>query len=155
MLEGVEVDELDEGHDEVKRYKSLSRGPEPIIESVPSLEAVLPRAADLLAAVIEGKVENGHTACVIAPNKAIRDQVRKYFQGRGVATHTIEANERDPQDSTKLRFSTMHRSKGLEFDQVLVIAQNSALNGDDADQYRKLAYVALTRAKKAAAMLRF
>jgi len=155
LLEGVEVDDLDEGHDELKRYKSLSRGPEPIIETVPSLEAVLPRSAEFLSDVVAGTAESGYTACVIAPNKAIRDQARKYFQGLGAATHTIEANERDPQDSTKLRFSTMHRAKGLEFDQVVVIAERSSLDGDDADQYRKLAYVALTRAKKAAALLKF
>ena len=74
---------------------------------------------------------------------------------RGAATHTIEANERDPHDSTKLRFSTMHRAKGLEFDQVLVVAQKSSLVGEDADQYRKLVYVALTRAKVAAALIQF
>lgn len=155
LLEGVEADDLDEGHDEVKRYKSLSRGPEPVIETVASLEAVLPRCAELLADFVAGKQDSGHTACVIAPNRAIRDQARRFFHERGVPVHTIEANERDAQDSTKLRFSTMHRAKGLEFDQVLVIAQKSALDSDDADQARKLAYVALTRAKKAAALLRF
>jgi len=44
---------------------------------------------------------------------------------------------------------------GSYIDQVVVIAERSSLNGDDADQYRKLAYVALTRAKKAAALLKF
>jgi len=40
-------------------------------------------------------------------------------------------------------------------DQVLVIAQKAALEGDDADHNRKLAYVALTRAKQVAALLQF
>ena len=40
VLEGVTVDDLDEGHDEVKKYKSLSRGPEPVLETLPALEAV-------------------------------------------------------------------------------------------------------------------
>ena len=155
LLEGVAVDDLDEGHDEIKKYKSLSRGPEPVSETLSSLEEVFPRAAELLANVLAGKVGDGYTACVIAPNKAIRDQAQKFFQGLGAATHTIEANERDPHDSTKLRFSTMHRAKGLEFDQVLVVAQKSSLVGEDADQYRKLVYVALTRAKVAAALIQF
>jgi superfamily I DNA/RNA helicase len=73
----------------------------------------------------------------------------------GDATHTVEANEKDSHDSSKLRFATMHRAKGLEFDQVLVIAQKSAMEGDDADHNRRLAYVALTRAKKVAALLQF
>lgn len=154
LLEGVEVDDLDEGHDEVRRYKSLSRGPEPVLQTLPSLEALLPRAAELLADAVSGNAETGYTACVIAPSKAIRDQLNNYFQGRGVSTHTIEANERATQ-SSRLRFATMHRAKGLEFDQVLVVAQKSSLEGEDAAQYRKLAYVALTRARKSAAMLTF
>jgi DNA helicase IV len=119
------------------------------------LEAVLPRAAEILADVVQGKAEPGHTACVIAPNRALRDQVRRYFVDCGVGVHTIEANERDPKDSSTLRFSTMHRAKGLEFDQVVVLAQKASLEGENADQSRKLVYVALTRAKRMAALLRF
>ncbi len=33
LLEGVEVDELDDGADDNLRYESLSHGPPPIIES--------------------------------------------------------------------------------------------------------------------------
>lgn len=155
LLENCTVDDLDDGHDEIRKYKSLSHGPQPTIETLPSLEAVLARSAELLDDVIKGKAKDGYTTCVIAPNKSLRDQIRKHFQSLGVATHTIEANEKDPHDSTKLRFATMHRAKGLEFDQVLVIAQKSALEGDDADHNRKLAYVALTRAKQVAALLKF
>ncbi len=42
----------------------------------------------------------------------------------------------------------MHRAKGLEFDQVLVLAQKASLEGDDADHNRKLAYVALDASQK-------
>jgi hypothetical protein len=58
--------------------------------------------------------------------------------------------EAQEQDMAKLRAS-LH---DLEFDQVLVIAQKSSLDGNDANQYRKPAYVAPTR-RKAAAMLGF
>jgi superfamily I DNA/RNA helicase len=155
LLEGIEVDDLDDGHDEVRKYKSLSRGPEPVLETLPSLEAVLARSTNEMADFVNGKVGSGFTACVIAPNRLIRDQAQNHFRGLGVATHTIQADERDPEGSSKLRFATMHRAKGLEFDQVLVIAQLSFLEGADADQNRKLVYVALTRAKKVAALLRF
>lgn len=155
LLENCTVDDLDDGHDEIRKYKSLSRGPEPTIETLPSLEAVLTRSAQLLEDFVQGKQKDGYTACVIAPNKSLRDQVRKHFQSLGTSTHTIEASEKDAHDSTKLRFATMHRAKGLEFDQVLVLAQRASLEGDDADHNRKLAYVALTRAKKVAALLQF
>ena len=67
----------------------------------------------------------------------------------------FEASEKDAHDSPKLRSATIHRAKGLEFDQVLVLAQKASLEGEDADHNRKLAYVALTRAKKVAALLQF
>ena len=155
LLENCTVDDLDDGRDEVRKYKSLSRGPQPTLETLPSLEAVIARSEELLKDVVQEKLKGGYTACVIAPNRALRDQIRKHFQSIGAPTHTIEANEKDSQDLTKLRFSTMHRAKGLEFDEVLVIAQKASLEGEDADHHRKLAYVALTRAKKVAALLQF
>jgi DNA helicase IV len=49
----------------------------------------------------------------------------------------------------------MHRAKGLEFDQVIVVTRKSSLEGDEADHFRKLAYVALSRGKKFAALMQF
>ncbi len=79
LLENCTVDDLDDGHDEIRKYKSLSRGPEPTLETLPSLEAVLARSAQLLEDFVQGKQRNGQTACVIAPNKSLRDQVRKHL----------------------------------------------------------------------------
>jgi DNA helicase IV len=138
------VDDLDDGHDEVKKYKSLSHGPQPVQEKLQGLEAVMPRAVELLTGG-EG------ATCVIAPQKAVRDQLRKYFAGKGLATRVIEANEKDSHESPGIRFSTMHRAKGLEFNQVVVVARQEELT--TGDQYRKLVYVALTRAKREAALL--
>lgn len=144
LLEGCEVDDLDDGHDEVKKYKSLSHGPLAVQEKLQGLEAVMPRAVELLN-------DREGAACVIAPQKAVRDQLRKYFAGKGLATRVIEANEKDSHESPGIRFSTMHRAKGLEFDQVVVVARQEELA--TGDQYRKLVYVALTRAKREAALL--
>ena len=38
LLEGCEIDDLDDGHDETKRYKSLSHGPAPKLVDVAGLE---------------------------------------------------------------------------------------------------------------------
>lgn len=155
LLEGIEVDDLDEGHDEVRKYKSLSHGPQPLVEELSSLEEVQTRAAEILSGFTKGGVDASFTACVIAPDRGTRDQLRKFFQDMGVATHTIEANERDPKDSTKLRFATMHRAKGLEFDQVVVVARKGSLDAGEPNGYRMPTYVALTRAKRLAGLLKF
>ena len=102
---------------------------------------------------MQGKAGDEYRACVIADRKAVRDHVRKYFQEHGANTKVIEANEKDAHSGVGIRFSTMHRAKGLEFDQVVVLAREADLEGEDADQYRKLVYVALTRAKRDASLL--
>lgn len=72
-----------------------------------------------------------------------------------MGTHIIEANELDSHDSTMHRFSTIYRAKGLEFDQVIIVAQKSSPSGEDADQYQNLVFVTLTSSKVAAALIQF
>jgi len=49
----------------------------------------------------------------------------------------------------------MHRAKGLEFDCVIVVAPSIYLGkAEDSTAPRKLLYVALTRAKRGAALLK-
>jgi hypothetical protein len=38
LLEACEIDDLDDGHDESKRYKSLSHGPAPEVRKTSGLE---------------------------------------------------------------------------------------------------------------------
>ena len=49
LLEGCEIDDLDEGHDENRRYKSLSHGAAPIVVTEPTLEAAMTRALGLVS----------------------------------------------------------------------------------------------------------
>jgi superfamily I DNA/RNA helicase len=67
----------------------------------------------------------------------------------------IGPDERDQPNSTSVRVATMHRAKGLEFDEVvlLVTAQAGQQPTAFSDQ-RRLQYVAITRAKKLATVIR-
>jgi hypothetical protein len=155
LLEGCEIDDLDEGHDENRRYKSLSHGAPPILVTEPTLEAAMVRALGM----VSGWAADGRsltTTCVVAPTRTIRDNAEKTFRGKGMATHVVEANKKDTSDASTVRFSTMHRAKGLEFDQVLVLAPDRFLGppAETADE-RRLLYVAMTRAKRAAALIAF
>lgn len=73
-----------------------------------------------------------------------------------MSTHVVEASRKDTSDASAVRFSTMHRAKGLEFDQVLALAPERFLGplADTLDERRRL-YVAMTRAKRAAALIMF
>lgn len=155
LLEGCEVDDLDDGHDETRRYKSLSHGPAPSIVTVDGLEAAAACVVEFIKAFRAG---DGHSevpsVCVIASSEKNREALAKQVQGVGLScvTITAQANHSDSRDA--VHFATMHRAKGLEFDAVVVVAPDSYLGApEETANQRKLLYVALTRAKRAAALV--
>jgi len=91
---------------------------------------------------------------VITYSNDVRDASAKVFAKAGLKTAVIDENHNLSNKTEIVYFSTMHRAKGLEFDQVIVISPSEYL-GDplETDSKRKLIYVALTRAKKDAALI--
>ena len=155
MLEGCDVDDLDDGHDETKRYKSLSHGPVPDILNVGSMDEVLPILLDKLRSWSSQAIPDVHeTACVIAPSKKQRDAIGNFLERNGLQTQTIDENQNAGVVHERVFVATMHRAKGLEFDRVAVVAPKSYL-GDlrDTENHRKLMYVAVSRAKRESAIL--
>lgn len=155
LLEGCEIDNLDDGHDETKRYKSLSHGPSPLMVTFKGIEQATEKALELSRNWLSQSGETGSTStCVITYSKDVRDASAKVFAKAGLKTALIDENHNLSSSEETVYFSTMHRAKGLEFDQVIVISPSEYL-GDplETDSKRKLIYVALTRAKKDAALI--
>jgi superfamily I DNA/RNA helicase len=155
VLEGCEIDDLDDGHDETKRYKSLSHGPVPMLFDVSTNEDALSKTLGLVTEwTKQDGPDNATTTCVIASSKKMRDALARHFQSNGLHVAVIDENQNAGATHGTTYFATMHRAKGLEFDRVIVLAPKTYL-GDplETDSKRKLIYVALTRAKKEAAML--
>lgn len=155
VLEGCEIDDLDDGHDETKRYKSLAHGPLPLMLEMESNETAFAKALELAKSWLHQDGEaHSETTCVIAESKKIRDELAKHFNSNGMKTGVIDETQNVSHSSGFTYFATMHRAKGLEFDRVIVLTPKSFL-GDplETDSKRKLIYVALTRAKKEAALL--
>jgi superfamily I DNA/RNA helicase len=156
VLEGCEVDDLDEGHDETRRYKSLSHGPMPVIADANGME----EAIDAAIATAKGwQTEDGdgysNSTCVIASSQQVRDSLTRQFLIAGFATAVIEENQNMSSDGRCIHFATMHRAKGLEFDRVIVVTPSAYLSEhSETDQKRKLIYVALTRAKREAVLVK-
>ena len=153
LLEGVAVDDLDDGTDDNARYTSLSHGPAPILESCPSREALVERIKAILAAwgVVPEAPHLGAT-CIMAESKAARDQLRAVLRSAGYAVESIEPDTRISAEAKCLLFATMHRAKGLEFQNVIVTS-TTVRQGDREAVAPQLLYVALTRAKQRAALL--
>jgi superfamily I DNA/RNA helicase len=156
LLEGCEVDDLDDGHDETRRYKSLSHGPAPDMVRVNGLEAGAVEVIDFVNQIrAESAGAEQASICVIASTAKYRDALTKQFQRAGFATSTISAQSNHQESRDSIYFSTMHRAKGLEFDAVAVVVPQAFFGPpDETANQRKLMYVSLTRAKRAAMMVR-
>jgi superfamily I DNA/RNA helicase len=74
------------------------------------------------------------------------------LRAAGYAVESIEPDTRVSAASHCLLFATMHRAKGLEFQNVIV-TRTAGRPGDRNAVAPQLLYVALTRAKQRAALL--
>jgi hypothetical protein len=156
LLEGCEVDDLDEGHDEIRRYRSLSHGPVPDLVTVGGLEDAAAAAIRFVKDLRAGKNESDWpSVCVIASSEKHREALAAQLQRAGLSGVTISAESNHSDARGAVHFATMHRAKGLEFDAVVVVAPGAFLgNPEETVNQRKLLYVALTRAKRAAELIR-
>jgi len=151
LLEGCEIDDLDDGTDENKRYKSLTRGPQPEQHHVATAEAAI---EFILMTVNRWRSEDDKgmaaTTAVVAPSKHLCGAVKEALAKANVPASLIDGRHLDSSDPKKISIATMHRAKGLEFDQVIVLAEPLApLDGNwMAQTQRRLLYVAVTRAKR-------
>lgn len=156
LLEGVEVDDLDDGHDETRRYRSVSHGPAPLVMDVKGMEGAGQEALNFVKQWTASQAE-GHplTFCVIASSEKNREALSSVLQAAGLRCVTVSAQNNHTDAREVVHLSTMHRAKGLEFDCVVVVAPASYLgNAEETATQRKLLYVALTRAKRGAVLLK-
>ena len=155
ILTGREIDDLDGGIDENKRYKSLSHGPKPRIEKTSDLDS----APNLITKILKDW-ETDHKGnffpktCVMVSKNKILNSLKTHFEQTGLNCTVLKHDQLDEDKPEILRLSTMHRAKGLEFDQVIVILDNTIpLDVDDEDNTPNLIYVSLTRARSLAALI--
>ena len=85
-------------------------------------------------------------------SRSTRDQLMSGMRPAGYAVQSIEADTRVNTEANNLLFATIHRAKGLEF-QNGIVTSTTVGNGDLGEVAPQLIYVALTRAKQRAALL--
>ena len=98
------------------------------------------------------------------------DNIEKALEESGIKVLPIKANHSDKGHEDAVRLATMHRGKGLEFDEVILASVNSGLcplkmnvegKGDEVEarqadtEERSLVYVSMTRAKKKCLVLSY
>jgi superfamily I DNA/RNA helicase len=155
LLEACEIDDLDDGHDESKRYKSLSHGPAPEVRKTSGLEEASQAAIGFIQQWRSAQAENESLSfCVVSYSEKSRDALGQQLQAAGIASVPITAQSNHANARNVVHLATMHRAKGLEFDCVIVVAPESYLGpAEETAGQRRLLYVALTRAKRGALLL--
>ena len=151
-LEGCSIDDLDDGFDEVRRYKSLSHGPAPVTLNFDHLEEAL----DALHKTVLTSIDENRSLCIIVPSKHNTFAVRQSLESINISTTILGPDERDKPDSKSIRIATMHRAKGLDFDEVVLLIPKNEKNFDlSIDTNKRLKYVALNRAKRIASVIQY
>ena len=166
LLEGRDIDDLDGGEDSNSIYKSLTHGEAPVIER---FETPDDQAGYIKALLDESEDPSSHS-CVAARTKKEVLDIKKRLEKLGLKTSVIKPSEPDSLDIDAVKLATVHRVKGLEFDQVILASANDgliplefalkdkadAISKEDADtEERSLVYVAITRARKSAFVLSY
>jgi superfamily I DNA/RNA helicase len=90
------------------------------------------------------------------PSKHNTFAVRQSLESINISTTILGPDERDKPDSKSIRIATMHRAKGLDFDEVVLLIPKNEKNFDlSIDTNKRLKYVALTRAKRIASVIQY
>lgn len=152
LLEDREIDDLDGGSDDNRRYKSLSHGPVPGVRDVANGdEAIRLAVTTALGWRAHEAGESPPSICIMVGSNKVRDEVAAKVRCQGAPCSVIDADTTDSADSKSIRVATMHRAKGLEFDRVIVLS--SGQGGVNKNGTAQLVYVSLTRAKSVALLI--
>lgn len=163
ILEGVAVDDLDDGIDSLDGYISVFKGPSPQLHAYSNEQEELDELVAWLEALPsgEGGIEYRDVG-VLAHSVAQLNQAERRLRERGIKTVRLTAGKTDDRTEDGVRLCTMHRAKGLEFRVVAIcfvsannfppsVALSAAADNVDREdimmQFRSLLHVAATRAK--------
>ncbi|MEZ4383400.1 MAG: 3'-5' exonuclease [Nannocystaceae bacterium] len=160
-LQGLNIDDLDEGADTLAGERSLRSGGPPEVELFEDLDTEIRHIAALVQSWINEGVPPEHI-CVAARTKAlITETYVPALAERGIETVMIKTKSGERLDPG-VRVASMHRVKGLEFPRMILVGiQRGTMPYEDAaystrddtaqalynESERKLLYVAATRAR--------
>lgn len=169
LLEDRAIDDLDGGLDPQKGYKSLLHGESPEVRNFNSFT----EEVEYITVYLKDLTKEGvdvNTVCLVTRTNDLLKQYEAALQERDIKTYLVKRSVAEDRKAVGLRLATMHRVKGLEFDDVIIASVNegvmplqSASFGDPSSDLaeenenleRALLYVSATRAKKKVLMTSF
>ena len=155
LLEGVEIDDLDDGLDTTAGYKSIRDGVEPEVRAFDTLKQEQIFITDRIKALTT--TAEPKAICLVA--RTHRQLTQDYIPALEKAgiEHTLLDKNTDNDEVPGIRLATMHRVKGLEFahmllagidkGQVPLVRDEGLASEETQTRERCLLYVAATRAR--------
>jgi superfamily I DNA/RNA helicase/mRNA-degrading endonuclease RelE of RelBE toxin-antitoxin system len=160
VLEGVSIDDLDDGKDDNKGYVSLMHGVTPKQTVYPSFAEEVDAITQIIES-LEADNTKQQDICLVARTNRIRDDYAAALKRVGFDTYEIKTNGVEDRSIDGIRVATMHRVKGLEFQHLFIAGANAEViplgkfHSDDPVEKREfelseraLLHVAMTRAIK-------
>jgi len=162
LLKGLDFDDLDQGTDNQPRYHSLLHGVAPEVRQFDSFSQEVAGIVTFLER-IQKQTGTLNTTCLVVRTQKLIEQYKIALEENGIKTCLIRRSQPEDRNVPGLRLATMHRVKGLEFDQIIIAGVNDGIipleskeseSGDYTvrqemtERESLLLYVALTRAKK-------
>lgn len=162
VLSGLGFDDLDGGVDDDPRSQSLLHGLDPMVTGFSSEGDEI----EYVAREVEKLQQEGvdlRDVCVVSRTNKKLNAYAYGLQKLGLPVCELKSRKADDRKREGVRFASMHRVKGLEFDHVLIVdasdgvlpprgAVKRAQREDGVDELLQgekcLLYVAMTRAKK-------
>lgn len=151
-------DDLDEGTDDLKGYRSILRGPSPVFVSAPSWEAEKDLIAEQVSQWIDGP---SPSIAICVPEREQAAEVENRLGRAGIPAASIGPD--GPKLDDVVHVGTMHRFKGLEYQHMIIAGVSDGLvphayvhryASTDPLRYRRelqrarsLLFVAATRAR--------
>jgi superfamily I DNA/RNA helicase/mRNA-degrading endonuclease RelE of RelBE toxin-antitoxin system len=159
-LQGLEIDDLDEGVDSLKGERSLRSGAPPDLRLFPDITAEARHIAELIRAWLGDGVSPDDICVAVRTGDLLKDHYAPALRAHGLDTVVIDTDlDHLPPG---VRIATMHRVKGLEFPRMILAGlHRGTMPYEDAayaardelarqlydEGERKLLYVAATRAR--------
>lgn len=159
LVKNLDIDDLDDGKESLKGYRSLRDGPEPVVHRLETAEAEREAIVNQLLEWLD-RYDPWEICIAARKNDLIRDRYLPMLQEAGLEPVVVKKQSDDSLGSG-IRLATMHRLKGLEFSCVWLAgindgwvprhyrgpADDAAAKADHEQGERCLMYVAATRAR--------
>lgn len=149
ILEGIEIDDLDDGTTSTYGDLSVFTGPEPTVISCKDEQQEAKEIAQWAKDIVANNHFSDYEIC-ITPYKP---EIRAALQAEDLKTYELQPRQKDPgAEELGIRLGTMKRIKGLEFKAIAMACtgNNDAMNDLASAKLldRCERYVAVTRARE-------